>query len=518
MTNAAVGHIASLHALRGMAALAVVVLHLSEATPGLPVREHTGLLANFFYAVDLFFILSGVVMAAVYGGMFESVVRGRDFARFMIARFARIWPMLALASSLALIAELLARFAGTAIPSTGGVPASFAAEFFGLSGWFDWAWLNPPSWSISAEFAVYLIAPFLILAYRSATTRLCLCTLLLLPLVPGLFYGLSTAVFLRQPLGLDLPMGLTLLAPEANWFWNMKGPFILMRALSMFLCGLALFRLAQTGWLTRISCPTIFVLVLALLLAGLHLGIPRLLVLHLLIALTASALGPVMQRHAMFDRPLFFELGEISLGVYLIHWPVIEICRAIHFLVSPPPLSEAGPLVSLGFILVVFVIILVSARFFYRRFEIPARQSIRSIGRNLFREPGTAVETAPTGNGRTELTAALCAVLVTLCLPAGILSQGFLIRQSDAAQAPVIAGMMPDPAGVILSFDNSAPLPVRVRDTETARAQLGPHGRNAAVVAPGAPLRVIVEPVGKAAGPARVEVVAGASRTIIEVP
>ena len=517
MRNAKVGHIASLHALRGIAALGVVALHLSEATPGLPVRAYTDLIANMFYAVDLFFILSGVVMAAVYGHMFEASVSARDCAVFLIARVARIWPMLAIASVLALLASLASQQAGTVIASSGGLTASFLAEFFGLSGWFDWAWLNPPSWSLSAEFAVYLATPFLILAFKRASLRLSLAMLVILPLAPGLLYGLATSHFLQHPLGAELPLGYFLVAPEATWFWNMKGPFIIMRALSMFLCGLALFRIARSGHLERWSGPASLAIVLALLLAGLHLGIPRLLVFLLMIALVACALGGRMRNHRIFAKPLLYRLGEISLGVYLIHWPLIELTRAAWATLGTSPISEAGPLLSLAFIVMTGAIIIACANLFYTLFEVPARRGIRKGGQRLLGKGNGSPLLARAGMRRTIVTAALSTAIVFLCIPAGILSQGFLVRAPDAAQTPSILRVDQLPSGAAIIFDHTAPLPVRVRNSDTAYAYLGPHGRNATVLAPGMPLEIMVEERPDLSVPARIAIQAGRNHAVVEV-
>ncbi|MCB1969265.1 MAG: acyltransferase [Geminicoccaceae bacterium] len=517
MKNAQDEHIASLHALRGIAALGVVILHLSESTPGLPIRNFTDIVANMLFAVDLFFVLSGVVMAAVYGAAFDECVRGSTYFRFLMARVARIWPMMILAATLAITAEWISNVAGTTVASTGGTFSSFLAEFFGLAGWFTWAWLNPPSWSLTAEFAVYLVAPLLILAFRRAPVPLCLATLAVAPLVPGILYGMATAPFVDNPLGLNLPFGYTLLAPEAQWFWNMKGGFILTRGLSMFLCGLALHRLARLGCLERLSTLTTFLGASAATLVALHAGLPRVLILFLLIALVATSLGRHMTNHAIFRHRTLHWLGEISLGVYLIHWPLIQVARASYSMAFGTMIEEAGPLECLLFILTVLLAVIAVASWLYGIYEIPARRIIRAWGeRRLARTGKTTV--FMTGGKKVEtLVLSASAFVLLVSIPFGIITQGYWLREGWANQLPVITQIRKEANDVVLILDHQAPLPVRVAGWGDIDAVLGPHRRNALVLKPGLPLQVTLVPRPMSTGQGGVELFAGRIHEKIEL-
>jgi len=77
---------ATLDALRGVAALAVLLWH----SPGHPIAPYGG-----YLAVDLFFGISGFVMALTYE---ERLRQGMPVRRFMALRAARLWPMLFLAA------------------------------------------------------------------------------------------------------------------------------------------------------------------------------------------------------------------------------------------------------------------------------------------------------------------------------------------------------------------------------------------------------------------------------------
>ncbi|MBE7200787.1 MAG: acyltransferase [Parafilimonas terrae] len=75
------GRCVALDAMRGLAALLVVLYHLRWNWHGygiVPVRHG-------FYAVDVFFVLSGFVMAATYGDMRTP----SDLIRFALGRLTR---------------------------------------------------------------------------------------------------------------------------------------------------------------------------------------------------------------------------------------------------------------------------------------------------------------------------------------------------------------------------------------------------------------------------------------------
>jgi peptidoglycan/LPS O-acetylase OafA/YrhL len=88
----------TLHALRGVAAVSVVVVHLRIWFPGV------ALLSNAYLAVDFFFMLSGFVIAHAYE---QRLIAGMTFRTFAKARAIRMCPLLLLASVLGFAAELI---------------------------------------------------------------------------------------------------------------------------------------------------------------------------------------------------------------------------------------------------------------------------------------------------------------------------------------------------------------------------------------------------------------------------
>src|SRR6202051_1243796 len=99
-----------------------------------------------YLAVDLFFILSGFVMAHVYGRELASNWRAH-WPKFAIARFARIYPLFAL-TMLSMMTTVSLSGARMRLISFSG--RSLVLQPFLLQQWSGLSW-NYPSWSISTE-------------------------------------------------------------------------------------------------------------------------------------------------------------------------------------------------------------------------------------------------------------------------------------------------------------------------------------------------------------------------------
>lgn len=151
------GEIRSQTGLRGVAAITVALGHLpfENFFPNSVLTLRKYLFGP--QAVDLFFFLSGYIMAYVYikadGAMRSS---WRDF---YVARFARIYPVhLITFLIIGAFAWLSARIIH--IDMENYLPWHFFSQFFLVNAWpfvgMEWAW-NYPSWSVSVEFFCYLL-------------------------------------------------------------------------------------------------------------------------------------------------------------------------------------------------------------------------------------------------------------------------------------------------------------------------------------------------------------------------
>jgi peptidoglycan/LPS O-acetylase OafA/YrhL len=89
-------NVASLTGLRGVAALWVATFHFAVSQPDYPLPNEFGLwtiIRHGYLAVDVFFVMSGFVMALSYSHFFQGGLSGRQYGVFMIRRATRIYPL-----------------------------------------------------------------------------------------------------------------------------------------------------------------------------------------------------------------------------------------------------------------------------------------------------------------------------------------------------------------------------------------------------------------------------------------
>lgn len=150
--------IPSLDGLRGIAAIAVTLFHFSIFfLPQAHLSDMLPFLGRAYLAVDLFFILSGFVIAHVYGRLLASNWRAH-WMQFAIARFARIYPLFALTTLAMVITVVLS---GTPLKFVSFSDGSLVLQPVLLQQWYGGglSW-NYPSWSISTEAEAYVFFVF----------------------------------------------------------------------------------------------------------------------------------------------------------------------------------------------------------------------------------------------------------------------------------------------------------------------------------------------------------------------
>ena len=143
---------ATLDGLRGLAAAAVFTRHV-------PSRSWAFWLPGSYLAVDLFFMISGFVLAHAYG---ERLGRELSVRRFMLARFIRLWPLYILGTAAGLAVRLVASRAGLPIATGGFLPSGVIGLFMlptpgTLSGSTSPFPFNGPAWSLFWELVIGLV-------------------------------------------------------------------------------------------------------------------------------------------------------------------------------------------------------------------------------------------------------------------------------------------------------------------------------------------------------------------------
>ena len=143
----------TLDALRGIAALGVVVFHMKLAF--VPLTAPGG-----YLAVDLFFMMSGVVLSHAYESRFRA---GMGTVDFMRARLIRLYPLYLIGTVLGILVTLASLFGrnigGWDLPSL--IRSAFLALFFlpnlSLQPVNELFPLNIPCWSLFFEVLVNLL-------------------------------------------------------------------------------------------------------------------------------------------------------------------------------------------------------------------------------------------------------------------------------------------------------------------------------------------------------------------------
>jgi peptidoglycan/LPS O-acetylase OafA/YrhL len=178
----------SLTGLRFILALWIAVFHFGD------MYDHAGfgswpIMKAGVARVDVFFVLSGFVLTHVYWMRTQAKF---DFAAFLQARFARLFPLHLLALSLLLALVIAANLVGQHSETQGYTLQGFLANIFLLQSWGiqgSGKW-NFPAWTISAEFCGYLLFPlFLMLAtcFRRAPLLFLACSVTFVLLLDVVF-------------------------------------------------------------------------------------------------------------------------------------------------------------------------------------------------------------------------------------------------------------------------------------------------------------------------------------------
>ncbi|WP_332804728.1 acyltransferase family protein [Sphingomonas sp. RT2P30] len=151
-------------ALRGIAALIVLLYHLEAAVHG------PGWFARGYLAVDFFFMLSGFVMAHCYDGRWS---RSFGTGRFLRARIRRLWPTMA---GGILAGATLALASGATVGATLGLTLR-AMAFVPLAGARDGLFpLDGVQWSLFFELIANLAHA--VILHRLSDRRLAIVTAL----------------------------------------------------------------------------------------------------------------------------------------------------------------------------------------------------------------------------------------------------------------------------------------------------------------------------------------------------
>lgn len=437
------GEIRALTGLRIVAALWVVAIHfqfvLGDVFGGYLDLVRPLILSGWI-GVDLFFVLSGYVMAHTYLTRMGPRWRWRSTGTFLWARLARIWPLWAV-----LTVAFYGVYRIADLHQTGPLryqvslhPTALLQQLALVQMWTRWdnpgASLIAPGWSLSVEFLAYLCFPVLVLV---------LWRLRRLPVF--LLAALSVASV--SPVAL-----LALHTGESDWHlpWPLRiaGAFI-----GGALAQLVVRRLADRPAVVR-SAPVVAaaatVETVALCywsIGGTAAGRPDvtgvvvvcLPVLVASLALSRTGLARVL------SRPAFVLGGRISFALYLVHFIVLDLGHRLQ-----EHVPRLAPGTALGTLLELQLIpaAVIAAYLLWRFVEEPARVFLRRVvagGAAGARRPaaGLAPEegrTAPDDECPTDRLRAVAAVSGTAVPPPRAVHGRPASTAPEPPRQPVVTG------------------------------------------------------------------------------
>jgi peptidoglycan/LPS O-acetylase OafA/YrhL len=305
----------ALDGVRGLAAIAVMVLHYTE---------HNGLhwLPGAWVAVDLFFVLSGFVIAYSYAGRIRA---GLSLTAFVSMRWLRLGPLYTVGLALGVVSVLVASSHDPSAPiALRDVFQAAGVNLLWLPYFNDVAWsfaggssrgvtfpLNVPAWSLFFEAFVNIVFFAYVRRYWVSSSIRLAC--------------LAVVVF----------MAATVWSRAINPGW-MPGNFIygFPRVAAAFFVGALIheLRVHELRVPRALACGVAAACLACFLSSSLQLAMVNTLVLApLTIAATAGQqLGGLLRRACSW-------LGELSYPLYIVHYPLFQLAYEMFGLRSVDP-------------------------------------------------------------------------------------------------------------------------------------------------------------------------------------
>lgn len=340
-------HTPHLDGLRIVAAGAIVLLHYAEYCRGNPLANVVFThIQHFNLLVDLFFVISGFVIASQYAG---KVSDRSSIARFLWRRLARIYPLhlLTLAFYLLIAAAIqlgVAKGDNPARYPLSDIPAQLLLLHAVIG---ERLTFNFPSWSISAEMVCYVAFPLL------AALALRLRSLAVLAFAAMIAANALVAITTGS-------------GPWTEWI-NHGGA---ARALPSFMLGIVLFRYRHVIG----AQPTLTVPLMPVLLTFVALGfaLPATALLMLVYAIVVLALRlDLTARASSFTWFGFDRWSDYTYSVYMLHVPVATVVLSI--------VSRYVPLDKLALVPIALLVLAGASYLSCRFFETPVRYALYAL-------------------------------------------------------------------------------------------------------------------------------------------
>ncbi len=346
--------------LRGLACFYVMLYHFGFA--GILPKDFSAFANHGYLSVDIFFVLSGFVMAMVYGDYFKNGFDFDNYKKFIARRIARIYPLYFFMTLL-----FLWFFTNILDEVPKNIPITFfdiAANIFSIQAWGLTSSYVGPAWSISTEWAAYLLLPVLLpitlfASHKPAMTTLGFCAFILV----------SICILPHDITGVTTSRGLLDMSDGRNY-----AP--LLRCIIEFTIGIITYRFYRTGIFAKWNNTLYFSSIIATAMLALLFIKDSDLVFVILIPLFLISIA--YDRHIVAKflnwRPVYFA-GVISYSLYLVH----GLVSWLHYQIKQPIYALDLPFPNLFIILSQIFLSVVLATFAYRFIEQPGQVYLRRI-------------------------------------------------------------------------------------------------------------------------------------------
>ncbi len=348
------GELLHLDLMRFIAAAGIVYHHSHEFF--LPVTKSPFLIreqrAGMALFVDLFFLISGFVIAYIYHNRMNSVV---DYVTFLQRRVGRLVPLhwLTLVAFIAMWSMLvLLHSTDTNTPSF--KPQCIAETALLMHSLLSCGWtFNSVTWSVSAEMMMYIAFPVVaFIGARSASALL----------------GIGLII---------LAVMVTFVISQHGWIWRDSSWIELspiLRALPSFVVGAALFY--NRNIVSRVPAPgSILTVSTAGLIVAMVCGVSQLITLFIVYLVAIAAVASDVQGAPSVMVRRFAPLGQLTYSIYM--WHMLFISFLLNGIGDKFTHANTSTAVILVIACYISILIVSYLSFFF--IETPARRWIDKI-------------------------------------------------------------------------------------------------------------------------------------------
>ena len=369
--------ITNLTPMRGIAAILVVIFHFEIVLVLFLPREISRLFSKCYLMVDLFFIMSGFIIYHVYGEFFKRNIHTATFNKYIRARLARVYPLHIFTLILTIVLVVSQHFKWDEFFNPRAIPTHvLMLQSFGLHSIYTW---NVPAWSISAEFAAYIIFP----VFAFAIYRWKIITPVIISALIIFIYWLLAFKFSKSN------------GTTGLYNLDLTYDYGYLRGVAGFLAGGMIYQLYLKKILYFLRADAILIILSALLFACLHFGVTDLVFIPIFLLLVLSAAYNTGRVKRFLSSRFLQWLGDISYSVYLMQFPLMlfVIGSLPHFGISwNGPYSLQLPYWQAAISCILFLAVLIGiSALSYHYIERPFRKLINSKMRGMrlisFRRP-----------------------------------------------------------------------------------------------------------------------------------